>query len=104
MLLKILFTFYRGEIVKIIININRCYACKICQLICSFHHTKAFWPDRSSIIVSRNTQNGFIKWCIDSTCDGCKGEDTPLCVKFCVYGALQILNENINEQGVKDNA
>jgi len=88
---------------KIIRNNNLCYACKTCQLACSFHHTKSFWPERSSIIVSRNPQDGTIKWRIKSTCDKCIDEEEPLCVKYCIYGALQILNKNANEQEVKDN-
>lgn len=85
---------------RIIINPNLCYSCKTCQLICSYHHTKAFWPERSSIKVSRNPQNGIVNWCIDSTCDGCKNEGEPLCVKFCVYGALQTV-ESKKREGVK---
>jgi carbon-monoxide dehydrogenase iron sulfur subunit len=67
---------------------SRCYACKRCQLICSFHHTGAFWPEKSSIEVFRNQQNGYIKWSIDNTCDGCENEKEVLCVKHCVYYAL----------------
>jgi len=76
---------------KIIRNSNLCYACKTCQLACSFHHTKTFWPERSSITVSRNPQDGTIK------------EKETLCVKYCMYGALQISNKNANEQEVKGN-
>lgn len=77
---------------EIIIDSNLCYGCQICQLACSFHHTRAFWPERSSIFVSRKPQNGVVKWCIDSTCDGCKDEDQPLCVKYCIYGAIKTIN------------
>jgi Fe-S-cluster-containing hydrogenase component 2 len=87
---------------KIIRNNHLCYACKTCQLACSFHHTKAFWPDQSSIAVFRNPQDGTIKWRIKSTCDKCIDEEEPLCVKYCMYGALQILDKNANEQEVKD--
>ncbi|MBU2646520.1 hypothetical protein KKI24_17560 [bacterium] len=67
---------------------NRCYSCKSCQLICSFHHTGAFWPAKSSIDVYRNQQNGYVKWSVDNTCDDCVNEIETLCVKNCVYGAL----------------
>jgi Fe-S-cluster-containing hydrogenase component 2 len=99
----LLVCFLKGKIMKIIRNSNLCYACKTCQLACSFHHTKAFWPDQSSIAVSRNPQNGTIKWRIKSTCDKCIDKEEPLCVKYCIYGALQISNKNANEQEVKDN-
>jgi len=88
---------------KIIRNSNLCYACKTCQLACSFHHTKTFWPERSSITVSRNPQDGTIKWRINATCDQCINEKETLCVKYCMYGALQISNKNANEQEVKGN-
>jgi len=83
---------------KIIRDTNLCYACKTCQLICSFHHTKTFWPDQSSIFLSRNPQNGVIKWCIDSTCDGCLNEVEPLCVKYCVYGAIKAVKETVENK------
>ena len=76
---------------KIIRKSHLCYACKTCQLACSFHHTKTFWPERSSITVSRNPQDGTIKWFINITCDRCLNEkEEPLCVKYCIYGALQV--------------
>jgi len=86
---------------KIIRDSNLCYGCKTCQLVCSFHHTKAFWPEKSSITVLRNPQNGNIKWRINATCDKCLGEVMPLCIKYCVYGALQISNKKTSEQEVK---
>lgn len=73
----------------VIHNHNKCYACKACQIICSYHHNGSFWPEKSSIWVSRNPQDGEIFWNIDSTCDGCKNETKPLCVKFCIYGAMK---------------
>ena len=88
---------------EIIRNSNLCYACKTCQLSCSFHHTKTFWPERSSITVSRNPQDGTIKWRIDATCDKCIDEEEPLCVKYCMYGALQISNKNTDKQEEKVN-
>ena len=78
---------------KIIRDSNLCYACKTCQLACSLHHTKAFWPDQSSIAVSRNPQDGTIKWHTNATCDKCINEKEPLCVKYCIYGALQVVKE-----------
>ncbi len=75
---------------KIIRNRHLCTTCKACQLACSFHHTHSFWPDKSSIDISRNPMNGKIKWRIISTCDQCWDEEEPLCVKFCAYDALKI--------------
>jgi len=83
---------------KITIDSSLCYSCKTCQLACSFHHTKAFWPEQSSISVSRNPQNGVIKWCIDSTCDGCMNEAVPLCIKYCVYGAISAVKSSLRKE------
>ncbi|HOF03548.1 MAG TPA: 4Fe-4S ferredoxin [Atribacterota bacterium] len=74
-------------------NERLCYYCKSCQLACSFHHTGTFWPDKSSISVYRNPVNGETEWRIDSTCDQCSSEKTPLCVKYCTYGALEVADE-----------
>lgn len=74
---------------KIVRDAEACYGCRICELACSFHHKGVFSPELSSIKASRNNRNGKIGWSIDSTCDSCKGEAQPLCVKYCVYGALK---------------
>jgi len=68
--------------------VDRCYACKMCQIVCSFHHTGSFWPEKSSISVYRKPQEGVINWKIDSSCDRCAEEAEPLCVKYCQYDAL----------------
>jgi Fe-S-cluster-containing hydrogenase component 2 len=75
-----------------------CYGCRTCQLICSKHLTGSFWPERSSIQVSRNPQRGTIRWSIDSTCDGCKNEKMALCVKYCPYQALEADSKNGKEE------
>lgn len=74
---------------RIIFDTDRCYGCKTCQLVCSWHHEKAFWPEKSSIRQYRNSLNGYHCWSIDSSCDGCQGEEEPQCLKYCVYGAIQ---------------
>lgn len=74
---------------KIIRDYEACYGCAACEMACSFHHTKAFSHDSSSISVFKDDKTGNIKWQIDSTCDSCKGEEEPLCIKFCRYDALK---------------
>jgi len=74
---------------RILTDVEVCVGCRICELACSFHHNGAFSPDASSIKVSRDNQNGEIGLSIDSTCDLCQGEPQPLCVEYCVYGALK---------------
>ena len=72
----------------ILTNTEACCGCRICELMCSFHHNKTFSSSASSIKVSRDNQNGEIKLSINSTCDLCIEEAGPLCVEYCVYGAL----------------
>lgn len=74
---------------KILTDAEACYACRMCELACSFHHEGVFCPESSSIKVFRDNQNGKIGLSIDSTCDLCQEEPQPLCVRYCVYGALK---------------
>jgi len=30
---------------------------------------------------------------MNATCDKCVDEEEPLCVKYCMYGALQVVKE-----------
>ncbi len=76
---------------KIVINEKSCYGCRTCELICSFHHIKAFSPELSSIKIKRNEGTGEINCIIDATCDLCKGEKQPLCAKNCIYGAIKVV-------------
>jgi len=71
-------------------NLEKCYACRMCQLACSFHHTGHFWPEKSSIDQYRRPTQGTIVWKIDQTCDLCAQESQPLCVKYCKYDALHM--------------
>ncbi len=74
---------------------EKCYACKTCELICSYHHTKTFQPSISSISVERDHINGIWRWTLMDTCDKCQGEEQPLCVKFCFYNAISF--EEVDE-------
>jgi anaerobic carbon-monoxide dehydrogenase iron sulfur subunit len=78
-----------GRLLNIVNNPVACYGCGICELACSFHHQKVFSPALSSIKVLKNNRTGKVKWSIDTTCDSCKGQEQPLCIKYCVYGALK---------------
>jgi carbon-monoxide dehydrogenase iron sulfur subunit len=80
----------RGVIIlKIAVDIEACYGCRICELACSFHHGGVFSPELSSIRVAKCNRTGQVEWSIGSTCDSCKGEAKPLCVEYCAYGALK---------------
>ena len=77
---------------------GRCYSCGMCRLVCSYHHTGRFWPEKSSILVYRKPLEGKIVWRVDDSCDQCAGETTPWCVKYCKYDALQ-MEETPSERG-----
>ena len=73
----------------ILLNPSKCQGCRICEAACGFHHSehKEFNPSMSSTHISRDNDTAVISMSVDSTCDLCEGEETPLCVKYCAYGA-----------------
>jgi Fe-S-cluster-containing hydrogenase component 2 len=66
-----------------------CHACRICELMCSYHHCRIFSPERSSIHVISNESTGTISWSVDPTCDRCEREEETFCLKYCPYGSLE---------------
>jgi carbon-monoxide dehydrogenase iron sulfur subunit len=58
-------------------------------MACSFHHSgrTSFSPSISSTKIARDNDTGHISIDLDETCDLCHGEEVPLCIKYCVYGA-----------------
>ena len=91
----------KGSAGHIARNAALCYGCKNCQLVCSLHLTGSFWPERSSIQVSRNPQTGVVRWTIDESCDRCPHEEEPLCIRYCAYHALKHV-AGVNQEGRKD--
>ena len=80
----------RGK-TTIILDEKRCTGCHTCELICSFHHAQVFSHDLSSISVLVINRTGERKWSVDQrSCDLCKGEKIPLCVKYCPFNCLSI--------------
>ena len=71
------------------LNPAKCKGCRACEMACSFHHSgrTSFQPSTSSTQILRDNDTGHITIELDETCDLCQGEETPLCVKYCVYGA-----------------
>jgi len=62
-------------------------------MACSFHHSgrTSFQPSISSTKIVRDNDTGQITIELDETCDLCQGEETPLCVRYCVYGARELV-------------
>lgn len=70
------------------INMGLCTGCRACEVACSYHHTKAFNPQQSSVRILRNNANGKIAYSLAESCDLCKGEKIPMCVDFCAPRAI----------------
>jgi len=70
-----------NEKIKIHVDTRKCAQCLLCQLMCSFTHTKSFNISESRINVD------IAKRAIDFTdkCNNC-----GVCARYCAYGALMI--------------
>ncbi len=75
---------------KLVFETKGCGGCRICEIACSYHHRRVFSPSLSSIeIMDRPEELGFAisLYTADEkghlACDGCEGEDQPLCLKYC---------------------
>jgi hypothetical protein len=44
----------------------------------------------SSLHISKSNHTAEIGWRVDSTCDGCAGENGALCIKYCHLGAIRL--------------
>lgn len=71
---------------------TRCKGCRLCEAACSLHKTghEVFNPALSSTRIHRDNDSARITMSIDSACDQCVGEEVPLCVKYCAYGARRV--------------
>jgi Fe-S-cluster-containing hydrogenase component 2 len=68
-----------------------CGGCRTCEMACSFKHKGAFIPAMSSIkILDNENEPGFHILLFEESdgqsipCDGCKEEDLPLCMQYCI--------------------
>lgn len=82
----------------IVRDAKKCYGCGNCALACSFHHKKVLSPELSSIKVLNDLRTGQIEWTVDFTCDQCRSEPEPLCVKYCAYRALSVKEGRNDEE------
>ena len=71
------------------VNVNNCAQCLSCMLICSFTHSKAFNPSKSSIrIIPGKLEAGIWTPIEIQFLQTCKPK-CWLCAKYCAYGALE---------------
>ena len=67
-----------------------CTACRSCEVACHYHHTRRFGAGRSSVRISYDGDTSGLDIAFDESCDMCSGEERPLCVDFCVPGAIRL--------------
>ena len=72
---------------RLSINKARCQGCLVCELACSFHHTKAFSLEHASIKIYFDDRYG-INIDLLPSCDFCENEEEPLCIEFCPTDAI----------------
>lgn len=83
----------------IVRNPEYCTGCLICEMVCSFHHTRKYSRRHSSIRVNKSIFNlekrtritiAYKQENQKLVCNLCKGEDSPLCVRHCPEDVLGV--------------
>lgn len=74
---------------RIIIKPEKCTLCRSCEIACSYHFKKKFNPKISQIKIIFDPKSADLRISQENGCDLCKNEKSPLCVKYCVRGALR---------------
>jgi Fe-S-cluster-containing hydrogenase component 2 len=106
------------QLKRLIVSAEDCAGCRQCEMVCSFHHEKAFSPSLSRITVIKDDRNGLdypvtCRNCTDcpplnqcptgaifkndkgilvtnwEICTGC-----DLCVQICKYNAIKLNAES----------
>jgi Fe-S-cluster-containing dehydrogenase component len=78
---------------------KKCTGCGLCEMVCSYHHTRSFDRKRSSVQIRRREHSGEFEIAICEErsrfpiCDLCSNEISPLCAKWCWQKAI-IIGEN----------
>jgi len=86
---------------KLVVDSEKCTGCRSCEIACSYHHSKTFNPNIASLHIHFVEKKGEITVILYKDlkqeekksripCDGCFNEPKPLCVKYCVSGAITV--------------
>jgi len=67
----------------LVVDPDACTGCRVCELVCSFYHTKEFNPERSRIRIIKDDSMGIN---VPMVCQQC---EKPLCVEACPVEAIQ---------------
>ncbi len=98
---------------RILVNVDRCSGCRLCEMVCSFSHESSFGSSTSRITVVKEDAYGFDLPVVCWHCDPCKAmENCPekalerkrgfilvnnekcvgcgACLNACVIGAIKL--------------
>ncbi len=99
---------------KVILNVDRCTGCRICEIVCSIEKEKSIIPRLARIMIKSSPKEGIdepmiCRHCIDAPCAAvCPSEaleldnnglltfnqnncnQCELCIDACIYGVLRI--------------
>ena len=99
---EVIHKFDSGQIMfNLIADSAKCTGCRACEIACSYHHGKLFSFRLASLRIQRVEREGKISILLyeDLTkkergkrfpCDLCADEPVPMCVKYCVPGAITV--------------
>jgi len=68
----------------VIVDIDKCTGCRICELACSLYNEKECNPEKSRIRIVRSEEKGII-YTIPVLCQQC---EKPLCMEMCPVEAI----------------
>lgn len=65
--------------------LEHCVNCRVCEMVCQFHHTGTFGYSHSSLRIIRSGDGFGVYLKQPVTCDTCEGEGVGnlQCVKYC---------------------
>ena len=66
----------------IMVDSKKCTGCRICEVVCSFHHEGIFSPSLASIWVVKNEPEGMYTPIVCVQCT------RPVCIEVCPEGAI----------------
>ena len=74
----------------LMVDMELCNGCKICELVCSSEHFEEYNPALSHVKVLMQPQVGFHYPALKTTCDFCGGDYK--CVEWCPRDALKFVD------------
>jgi carbon-monoxide dehydrogenase iron sulfur subunit len=60
---------------RLLVDVEKCSGCRLCEMVCSFHHEKKFSPNLSRITVIKKDKYGLDSPILCHQCDPCPAID-----------------------------